>query len=59
MMKISEDCKEVPLRHGLVGVYIHLLASVVGVQWGVGVASSPQGQALIWVHAHACHLLAK
>lgn len=33
MMKIAGDLKELPLYHELIGLYIQLFASVVGV-WG-------------------------
>lgn len=41
MVKISGDCKKVPLRCGWVGLYIQLLASVVGVGGNAGLDPQP------------------
>lgn len=50
MVKILGDCEEVPLRHGLVGLYIHFLASVVGLWWGEGrVLAQARGFIHPWV----------
>lgn len=66
-MKMAGDCEELSLTHELVGLYIHLLASVVGIGVGIlalagGLFSTGAGTNLgLYLHLlpHGCKTLAK